>query len=129
MGETYPIVLANEMKRQGVSVTFLNFNLEHYSDQIRNMLRADIPLVTLSNPDFLGEIITQLGTDIIHSHHASVDNMVSLWLKVLPTPCKQIVTLHGMYEAIDRKDCLNTFNNLKKRVASLFILQTKILNE
>ena len=126
-GETYPIVLANEMKRQGVAVTFLNFNLENYSEQIRDMLRPDIPLVTLSNPDFLGGIICQLGAEIIHSHHASVDNMVSVWLNALPTQCKQIVTLHGMYEAIAKKDCLNAFNNLKKTCSKFIYIADKNL--
>ena len=126
-GETYPIVLANEMKRQGVAVTFLNFNFQNYSEQIRDMLRPDIPLITLSDPAFLGGIICQLGAEIIHSHHASVDNLVSVWLNALPTSCKQIVTLHGIYEAIDTRHCLNTFNNLGKTCSKFVYVADKNL--
>lgn len=126
-GETYPIVLANEMKRQGVAVTFLNFNFQDYSEQIRNMLRSDIPLVTLSDPTFLGGIICQLGAEIIHSHHSSVDNLVSVWLNALQTPCKQIVTSHGIYEAIDKRYCLNAFNNLKKTCSKFLYIADKNL--
>lgn len=126
-GETYPIILANELKKQGAAVTFLNFNFQNYSEQVRDMLRPDVPLITLSDPTFLGRIICQLGAEIIHSHHASVDNLVSVWINALPTPCRQVVTLHGGYEAIDKRYCRSIFNNLQKTCSKFIYIADKNL--
>ena len=113
-GETYPIYLANEMERQGLCVTFLNFDLQGYSDQVRRMLSPTVPLVTLKSPDNLGSALIRTGAEVIHSHHASVDNMISVWLENSEIHSKQIVSMHGMYEGMDEENRRNTLGQLKK---------------
>lgn len=111
-GETYPIYLANEMKKQGACIALLNFDLEGYSQHVRGMIDPAVPVITLESTDYLGSILKLTGANIVHSHHASVDQMVSEWLKGLDIPCKQVVSLHGMYETIDKEICKNIFDNL-----------------
>ncbi len=111
-GETYPLFLANEMKRQGVCVSVLNFDMDGYSQEVRNMLAADIPLITLEDTDQLGILLQQTGAQIVHSHHASVDNMVSEWIRGMCLPCAQVVSLHGMYETMNTQNCEYVFRNL-----------------
>lgn len=111
-GETYPIVLANELRRQGVAVSFLNFNLADYSPQVRSMLNPAVPVINLESTDSIGRIICQTGAEIAHSHHGSVDHMVSIWLQGMNGTCKQVVTLHGMYETMEKEDCIFTLDDL-----------------
>lgn len=102
-GETYPLYLANELKCQGISVTVLDFNMDGYDEAIRKLLNPDVPLVRIKNLAKLASIIKCYGGEIIHSHHASVDSTISeciLYNKDLD--CKQVITLHGMYESISK---------------------------
>lgn len=102
-GETYPLYLANELKHQGISVTVLDFNMNGYDEAIRKLLNPDVPLVRIKDLAKLASIIKCFGGEIIHSHHASVDSTISecmLYNKDLD--CKQVVTLHGMYESISK---------------------------
>lgn len=113
-GETYPLYLANEMNNQGLSVTLLNFNMEKRNEDIRKILLGDVPLVTIKNMDYLNRIITLLDGDIIHSHHGSVDVAVSKWLANGDLECKQIISLHGMYEALEEKNMINVMDTVTK---------------
>lgn len=103
-GETYPLYLANEMKHQGLSVTLLNFNMERSDNNIRKILHGEVPLVTIKSMDYFNRIVNLLGGDIVHSHHASVDVAVSRWIASNEIGCKQLVSLHGMYEALEEKN-------------------------
>ena len=107
-GETYSIYLANELKRQGLVVTMLDFGMEKRDIGIRGLLRKDIPLVSLDTLDYFYQVISQLGGDIIHSHHASVDMSIASWLKNGNIDIKHIITLHGMYDTMDDAICKNT---------------------
>lgn len=128
-GETYPIVLANEMKRQGVTVTFLNFDMDAYSAQVRRMLDPAIPLITLESQDQLGRVLQQVGADVIHTHHAYVDLMVSMWLGKLQLGCRQVVTLHGLYEMMDDEDCRRSFENLSHTCDKMIYIAEKNLTK
>lgn len=111
-GETYPLYLANEMKRQGLSIILLNFNMEKRNENIRKILHEDVPLVTIKNMDYFNRIIKLLEADIIHSHHASIDVAVSQWLVNGDIECKQFISLHGMYEALEDKNMIDVVNTV-----------------
>lgn len=116
-GETYPLYLANEMKQQGIPVTVLDFRMNSYDRAVRNILRPDVPLIEIRSLDYLKQIIEELGGDIVHSHHASVDEAVSTWILNSDLRCKQIISLHGMYEAIEPRDCERVLENVTKSCA------------
>lgn len=94
-GETFPILLANLLKSIGYGVTFLSCEQEERNEDIRKMLRSDIPV--LNNIYFLNKITDEFNIDIIHSHHAWADNII---LNLLPkdSTCRTVITFHGMYE-------------------------------
>lgn len=104
-GETYPIFLANELKRLGHCVTLVNFDFEETENRILDLIERDVPVVTIKHTDFIWQILHHLGADIIHSHHASVDYALALWINSDPSLGKHIITLHGMYESITTEDC------------------------
>lgn len=107
-GETYAIYMANELKRQGLVVTLLDFRMEEHSELICGLLRPDIPLVSIRSLDDFYRVVEQLGGDIIHSHHGSVDMAVASWLSGGNLKVKQVITLHGMYDLMDEDICRNT---------------------
>lgn len=103
-GETYPIYLANEMRRQGYPVTLINFNIEEAEPGICNLIDPAVPVITISNRNYIKHVIMQLGIDIIHTHQASIDELAANWVIHNPGMCRQVISLHGMYECIDAVD-------------------------
>ena len=97
-GELFPIFLANELKRQGHSVTvFALGHAELQSVDVRNNLRSDIP-VLYGGPEgqTLVEVASTFGIDIINTHNFGFEwhnRMNRADLK--PT---YVVTHHGSYE-------------------------------
>lgn len=104
-GETFPIFLVNEMRKHGLAVTLLNFDFEPVEDRIVKLIDKAVPVVNMKNMDYIWNILHYLNADIVHSHHASVDYALSLWIESNPGLAKHIITLHGMYEAIEKIDC------------------------
>lgn len=102
-GETFPLFLANEMKRQGVPVAVVDFMMGEPNEGVRSMLRSDVPYIPLKEVSALSEIVRGLSIDIIHSHHATVDEAISYAMKDMPSYTHQVITLHGMYEAKEPK--------------------------
>lgn len=103
-GETYPIYLANEMRRQGYPVTLINFNIEDAEPRIYNLIHPSVPLITIGNRNYIKHIVVQLGLDVIHTHQASIDELVANWIINNPQMCRQVISLHGMYECIAVED-------------------------
>ncbi len=103
-GEIFPIYLANELKKQGLSVTFIDFRGTVRDEKIRRMLNLNIPLIQLNSVLYLKGIITSLGAEIIHSHEGNTDCAVACAVQDHNQKCKHIITLHGMYEAISKKE-------------------------
>jgi|GEM_PF-1130872 len=127
-GETYPLFLANQMKSMGLSVTVLDFCMDTYNEQVRELLNANVPLVEMKNLDYFYHVVTQLGGEIIHSHHASVDGAIASWLNDHSSiRCKHIVSLHGMYEAIGDEDCKNTLERVTKSCSKFIYTADKNL--
>lgn len=104
-GEIFPIHLANALKKSGTAVTLLNFGLEPEEKGIAELLDDSIPLVNLRHTDDIAPVLCHLGGGIVHTHQAVTDYAVSMFVKSHPGICRQIITLHGMYETIAREDC------------------------
>lgn len=103
-GEIFPIYLANELKNQGISVTFIDFRGHPIDKEIRRKLNRNIPLIELSSLKYLKTLLSHLGTEVVHTHEGSVDRSVGQVIKNRQQSCKHVITLHGMYEAISATD-------------------------
>lgn len=101
-GEIFPIYLANELKKQGLAVTFIDFRGVDYDREIRKKLSRDVPLIELRDGQDIKAVISFLGAEIIHTHEATVDRTVAYNIRNKAHPCKHIITLHGMYESISK---------------------------
>ena len=112
-GETYPIFLANEMKKQGFGVTLVNFGFKESQEKVHALIDPAVPVVNLTDNEALGDLIHQLGSEIVHSHHVGVDIALSDAIRTKSLDCKQVISLHGMYEAIDAADAKINFNTIK----------------
>lgn len=121
-GETFPINLANVMKTAGYDVTFLDCGQEEEIKGIRDLLAPDIPVV--SNFEDLNGILRDFEIEVIHSHHAWVDNTI---LDILPedSPVKTVITLHGMYETIADDQLKRILPRLVKRTAQMVYIAEK----
>ena len=124
-GETFPIHLANTMKAAGYNVTYLDCAQEAENGEIRDMLARDIPVV--SNFEDLNGIVAAFDIDIIHSHHAWVDNTI-LDLLAEDTTARTVVTLHGMYETILDRDLQRILPRLVARSGRLIYTAEKNLD-
>ena len=125
-GETYPLYLANELKDLGYPVTLLNFDMEPYDPEVRKLLNPGVPLVNISELSLTHALLTRLGADIAHSHHGSVDNILSLWLRKTGT-AKHVITLHGMYETIDAANLHNLLNDVDRSCSHFIYIADKNL--
>lgn len=126
-GEVYPIHLANELCRQGVAVTLINFGIEEEEEGIRQLIDADVPVVTIKSRDYLGRIITRLGGEVVHSHCASVDEVIAQWRKRNRRLGCHVITLHGMYEAMEEEDCSRVIADTWESGASYVYIAAKNL--
>lgn len=114
-GETFPITLANALKEAGIAVTFFDFEMSEYDPLVRSLLHADVPIVKVSRLISLAEAVEQMGIDSMHSHHGCVDEVISRLLLLNPhLKAQQFITLHGMYEAIDKADLERLLSNVSK---------------
>lgn len=98
-GETFPIYLANELKERGHNVTYFDFRYLKEEEGIRNLLRSDIPVVSLVSYDNLSSILSSFGADIVHTHFLNCDAKIST-ISAQQKKFNHIVTLHGMYESV-----------------------------
>ena len=101
-GEILPIHLANSLRKNGVSVTFVDCRMDEYDPKVREMLNPGIPLIELRTPLAINTAAQAYGAEIMHSHHANVDKLISEF--AINENIKQVITLHGMYEAINKSD-------------------------
>lgn len=127
-GETYPIHLANEMYKRGLTVTILNFDLQPRETEIVDLIDGGIPVINLRHTDDIGKVLQDVGADIIHSHEAVTDYSISLWIARHPELGRHIVTLHGMYEAMDKEDCDRTICETIKSVYKYVYIADKNLD-
>lgn len=113
-GETFAIGLANLLRAQGQTVTFLDCGLEPEEPAMRARLSRDVPLVT--DPSALAAILSDFAVDVVHSHYAWVDQAV---LDAVPPGVAAVVTLHGMYETLPEAQRARLLDRLDREAAAL----------
>jgi glycosyltransferase involved in cell wall biosynthesis/SAM-dependent methyltransferase len=96
--EIFPIRLANEFKRQGVSVLLLSTGLNPREDGVRRMLRNDVPLVETSDVEPVRQIIEQFGLEVLNTHQWYVQKYPVQVADVFAGLRSHVATLHGMIE-------------------------------
>lgn len=117
-GETFPIILANELKRNGWPVTFFNCNVIKTVAGVREMLDPNIPLLEIDGIQHIGGICDDMGIELMHSHHAWVDITISECIRGANKP-KHVVSFHGMYELIEADRLPYIENILLKQVDAI----------
>ncbi len=96
--EILPIRLANEFKRQGLSVLLLSTGLNPREDGVRRMLRNDVPLVETGEIEPVKHIIEQFGIEVLNSHQWHVQKYPVQVPDVFARLRSHVATLHGMIE-------------------------------
>lgn len=125
-GETFPLILANELSRRDFPVTVIDFQMAEELPDIRKKLHNDVPLIRLGKTGGLDEVIEQFKIDIVHSHHGSVDEAVS-YVVCQNSELHHVVTLHGMYEATAEVHLKNLLKCVKKSVGAFIYIAEKNL--
>lgn len=126
-GETFPILVANQLLARGFAVTVLNFEAETTNAGIRATLAPAIPIVEPGHSMDAGRILAKLGAELVHSHHAWVDITLALALKNYPS-IRHIATMHGLYEMLDRNWVLSSENDLASIDSFVYIADKNLLN-
>lgn len=125
-GETFPIFLSNELAKSNYSVTILNCNQAATEIGVQKMVSPNIAILELDQIDLVGDLCTDLGIDIVHSHHAWVD--VGLATSLLATKgIRHIVTTHGMYEMMSKDQIQGLISLLRSRVSAFVYTAEKNL--
>ena len=125
-GETFPITLANCMREAGYAVTFLNFQRAPTEPGIRTMLSPNVPLLVLGGIDKIAFACRDMGIDVVHSHHAWVDITLASRLHH-DGYTKHVVTMHGMYEMMEKWEFERLLPILKNQIDSLVYTAQKNL--
>ncbi|MBI5966097.1 MAG: glycosyltransferase [Chloroflexi bacterium] len=119
-GEVFPIRLANVIKEKGGSVVILNGGFEPTHPKVRGMIHPQIPVINYDPTMDLNEIAKEYGVEITHSHHASMDRMLSVYVN-----SKHVTTMHGMYEMME--DFLNNTREFVRQIDHWFYTADKNL--
>ncbi len=125
-GETFPLILANELSRRGYPVTVLDFQMADDLPDVRKKLNPDVPLIRLNETGGLAEVVEQFKIDVIHTHHGAVDAAVSYVVEQNQN-LRHVVTLHGMYDAADETYLQKILERVKKSVAAFAYIADKNL--
>ncbi len=96
--EILPIRLANEYKRQGLSVLLLSAGLNPYEDGVRRMLRNDVPVIETSDVDVVKEIIHDFGIEVLNTHQWHIQKYPLRVPDVFKELRAHVASLHGMIE-------------------------------
>lgn len=125
-GETFPVMLANQLRQRGVAVTF--FNCRHLPTEpgIRKMLQRGVPLVELDHLGRIGVLCEELGIEIVHSHHAWVDMTLAQCL-TRQAAIRQVISMHGMYEIMTAEALDNMMPMLEEHIDGVVYTATKNL--
>ncbi|MBR1647039.1 MAG: glycosyltransferase [Selenomonadaceae bacterium] len=125
-GETFPLILANELSRKNFPVTVVDFQMADELSDVRKKLNSDVPLIRLNETNSLADVVEQFKIDVIHTHHGAVDSAVSYVVEQNPK-LRHVVTLHGMYEAADESYLRKILERVKKSVAVFAYIADKNL--
>ena len=100
-GEIFPIRLANAMTENGLSVTLFNGGYEPPQVGVRKMLSPHTPVINNDPTLDLKSVLREFGTEIVHTHHASMENLFASARTNGSTGIKHVATMHGMYEMME----------------------------
>jgi len=114
-GETFPIMLANLLHDRGYAVTVLNCKERPTEAGVRRMLQPSIPLLELDRLELAGPVFSDMGVELVHSHHAGVDVTLATVL-FNNENIRQVVSMHGMYEMMPPAQLHALMPLLKRRV-------------
>lgn len=96
--EILPIRLANEFKRQGLSVLLLSADLNPHEDGVRRMLRNDVPLIETPSVDEVKAIIHEFGVECLNTHQWHIQKYPLQVPDVFDELRAHVASLHGMIE-------------------------------
>lgn len=116
-GETFPIQLANLLHNLGFAVTLLDCQLAPSEPAIEAMVHPGISVLRLDKPYLVGRALRDMGIELVHSHHASVDMMLHNLLAMYPEVVR-VISLHGMYELMPPAQLGTTLRRLDGKVAA-----------
>lgn len=125
-GETFPIMMANLLRKRGAGVSFLNCRNAQTDLGVRGMLNYGIPLFELDGMHRVEALCYDLGVEIIHSHHAWVDITLAQCLMYVPQ-IKQVITMHGMYEMMSSDTISNIISLMERRISRIIFTAEKNL--
>jgi glycosyltransferase involved in cell wall biosynthesis len=112
-GEIFPIRLANAFKAKGMSVLMFNGSFEPEQPSVRAMLNPLIPILDYNYTIDINRVIEEFGIEIVHTHHASMEQLFSVMKPSDSPQAKYVATMHGMYEMMGDDFANNTQDILK----------------
>ena len=104
-GEIFPVNLANALVACSVPTILINCNMLPTDPKVRGMLDPAVSVIDIEGYRNLGTVLNRERVDIVHTHHAAIDLAVSRLIATGKINAGQVVTLHGMYEALDVPRC------------------------
>ena len=110
-GEILPIHLANKLREKGAVVTVLNFGYGFQNEGVRKMLHPQIPVINYSENMDLKQIVIDYGIECVHTHHASMENLIAKSKISEEFNITHVATMHGMYEMMENNDQEIMINN------------------
>jgi len=96
--EILPIRLANEFKRQNLSVLLLNAAFNPTEDGVRRMVRNDVPVVETSGVEEVRTLIRDFGIEALHTHQWHIQKYPLRCPDVFDRLKTHVASLHGMIE-------------------------------
>lgn len=96
--EILPIRMANEFKRQGLSVMLLSAGLNPREDGVRRMLRNDVPLIETADVQAMKNIIHDFGIEALNTHQWHIQKYPLQLPEVFHELGSHVASLHGMIE-------------------------------
>lgn len=115
MKNIYLVHLANAMKKNGLAVTAVDFQIEEKDDRAEKLLDLSIPVVKAKSFDDFSQIVSRLGGEIICSDHPTINDAISLWIdNNSDLKCKK-VTIE--FEKSEDENLVN-YNDLIDRIIS-----------
>jgi glycosyltransferase involved in cell wall biosynthesis len=125
-GETFPIMLANELAQKGYAVTVLNCHQQATESGVRAMLSPQVALLELEQMDRIASACSDMGISLVHSHHAWVDMSLAMLL-IGKSDISHVISTHGMYEMMTPEQVAGFMPLLRKRVAAFVYTAEKNL--
>lgn len=125
-GETFPVYLANEFYSMGHAVTFITYVSSLSDMRVREKLRPSIPVINQYEQEIpVNSIFQHFGIQKCYSGYLDVDYCFASYGR--SKDVQHIVTLHGMYECVSKKQLNKMLPILMKNVTSWIYIADKNL--